>query len=1011
MTEQALDRKPIDMKALRDQLRQSLQSFAGSGGFLPLQERGSSTAHGRGHWKPQKSSRAPRLLLILVTGVLTTFFSYGQGAVNFVNYFSAANRPPPPLTAPVWGLGIGSGFYLAGDYVAACFAGPVGTSGADIVTYGSLGVVRSWGTGMFAGQDNGGDVLQPFRTGTGAGYWSPCKVTFPGLDIASYANIQVRVWRVAMGPDWRSAWAAWLAHPRDTNYLLGVSSVIDFQLVDPNYHSPLPDQPFPNLFQGTPPLSSFAAVMFAGDPAITQSPTNLTVAEGSSAAFSAAVQLADGCQWYCDDRIVTNGEPISGATSTNLFIASVRPADAGFYWLVATNCFGRSVTSAPPALLTVRPAWGVAQIAVSPANTNFGPVLLGSYAEASLVVTNQGSMMLSNGAATVGAPFSIILGGTFNLPGYGSTNVVVRFTPGSAGGFSNNVVFTTANAGGSTNGVAGTATPALTLGQALNAPLWSWTTGGDASWIPQTNVTHDGASAAQSGLISNSQISWLQSSVTGPGILTFWWKVSSELGFDYLEFYVNGSEQAYISGAENWQQRSFPLGSGTNRLRWRYTKDDSDVYATGQDRGWVDEVSFMCADDPTITQSPTNLTVAEGSSAAFSAVVQHADGCQWYCDDRIVTDGGTISGATSTNLFIASVRLADAGFYRLVATNCFGRSVTSAPPAQLTVVPAWGVALRPSEVRFHAAGGTTNITVTARADYAWSVVNGIPWIGVLSGSNGLGNGILSLTAGANPTPSRRSGTIGVGDFAELAYGDGGSQFLGFETTLGEGMALRFTPTAYPFYLESISVYLAYFPGATPNVDPTAGLGLRVLAEGQAGPGDVIADGIEIRAPSIATNGGVWAEANLDDRSIVVTNGDFYAEAVWIVSGSPTVGLDNSPPGEGRTWVYESGRWALLPLLYPDHPDLQLMVRARGTAGTPPQKLVVTQEMAPSFTLQRHSDAIDLTLHGESGRPYWMLSSTNLVTWTTNWALTPVEGWIQTNLPMTDSKLFYRAMSQ
>jgi PKD repeat protein len=41
------------------------------------------------------------------------------------------------------------------------------------------------------------------------------------------------------------------------------------------------------------------------------------------------------------------------------------------------------------------------------------------------------------------------------LAGFGTTNVVVRFAPGSAGNFSNYVAFTTGNAGNSTNAVTG----------------------------------------------------------------------------------------------------------------------------------------------------------------------------------------------------------------------------------------------------------------------------------------------------------------------------------------------------------------------------------------------------------------------------------------------------------------------------------------------------------------------------------------------------------------------------
>ena len=110
-------------------------------------------------------------------------------------------------------------------------------------------------------------------------------------------------------------------------------------------------------------------------------------------------------------------------------------------------------------------------------------------------------------------------------------------------------------------------------------------------WTPQTANTHDGVDAAASGAISHGQESWLQTSVVGPGTLTFWWKVSSESSFDYLEFYINGTRQnGRIAGEVDWQQQIFTIPAGTATLRWRYMKDGSDTY--GQDRGWLDQVTF-----------------------------------------------------------------------------------------------------------------------------------------------------------------------------------------------------------------------------------------------------------------------------------------------------------------------------------------------------------------------------------------------------------------------------------
>src|SRR5260370_32783323 len=70
-------------------------------------------------------------------------------------------------------------------------------------------------------------------------------------------------------------------------------------------------------------------------------------------------------------------------------------------------------------------------------------------------LTNLGGAAITNGLATVGAgPFSVLAGTPFNLPGLGSTNLVVRFSPISEGSFSNVVTFSS-NGGNSTNTVIG----------------------------------------------------------------------------------------------------------------------------------------------------------------------------------------------------------------------------------------------------------------------------------------------------------------------------------------------------------------------------------------------------------------------------------------------------------------------------------------------------------------------------------------------------------------------------
>ncbi len=129
---------------------------------------------------------------------------------------------------------------------------------------------------------------------------------------------------------------------------------------------------------------------------------------------------------------------------------------------------------------------------------------------------------------------------------------------------------------------------------AVNAPSLPFTTGGDINWIGQTVISHDGADAARSGPIGAGQNSWMQTTVTGPGSVLYWWKVSSEPGGDLLSFVVNGTVQEQLSGNVDWKLRARFLGAGTHTLQWLYTKNGSGT--AGADAAWVDQVQWLpCA--------------------------------------------------------------------------------------------------------------------------------------------------------------------------------------------------------------------------------------------------------------------------------------------------------------------------------------------------------------------------------------------------------------------------------
>ena len=112
-------------------------------------------------------------------------------------------------------------------------------------------------------------------------------------------------------------------------------------------------------------------------------------------------------------------------------------------------------------------------------------------------------------------------------------------------------------------------------------------TGGPSPWVGQASEHHDGVDAAQSGPLAKKQRNWLKISVTGPKIITFWWKTSSKTGGE-LRCYVDARRMATRSGNTGWQQRSILIGRGTHDVKWMFIRDASG--SAGMNASFLDQV-------------------------------------------------------------------------------------------------------------------------------------------------------------------------------------------------------------------------------------------------------------------------------------------------------------------------------------------------------------------------------------------------------------------------------------
>lgn len=181
-----------------------------------------------------------------------------------------------------------------------------------------------------------------------------------------------------------------------------------------------------------------------------------------------------------------------------------------------------------------------------------------------------------------------------------------------------NSVFNIAGAPGATFTVVNNGNlPTGDLADACDATQYLWTTSGDEEWFFQSATTHDGIDAARSGPIGTDGSSQMELSVTGPGTLTFWWKVDSETFADVLSVYTPGSgDSDSVSGNVGWTQVTLDIAPGPQTVVWTYSKDSSG--SSGEDAGWVDQVYFAADTDaevPTLQYidiAPDPASVASG---------------------------------------------------------------------------------------------------------------------------------------------------------------------------------------------------------------------------------------------------------------------------------------------------------------------------------------------------------------------------------------------------------------
>ena len=225
-------------------------------------------------------------------------------------------------------------------------------------------------------------------------------------------------------------------------------------------------------------------------------------------------------------------------------------------------------------------------------------------------------------------------------------------------------------------------------------PNVGWTQGGNTAWSVQaasasvTNTVFGGTYFAQSGAIDHNQTSELQV-LRGmrAGMASFSYKLSTESGFDFFEFSLNGTNLLRESGITDWKNFSFEVPAGSNTVRWVYRRDQAN--GDGMNAAFIDNVDLpllSAVDTNVLISLNTNaLRFAVGSTNTFTIMSNVVGGSTvfgFFSNSVFVPISSTAPTFSTTNVAIRQFQLRVEGqtnqLYRIQASDDLGNWVTLA---------------------------------------------------------------------------------------------------------------------------------------------------------------------------------------------------------------------------------------------------------------------------------------------------------------------------------------------
>lgn len=156
----------------------------------------------------------------------------------------------------------------------------------------------------------------------------------------------------------------------------------------------------------------------------------------------------------------------------------------------------------------------------------------------------------------------------------------------------------------------------------------AWKTSGKRPWSINNFRVYEGRYSLRSGYIESEDTSrfFITLELIADDSISFYRKVSSELNYDFLSFYIDAFKAGQWSGEKDWSRVSFPLTAGRHTLKWEYTKDIG--LSVASDAAWIDYIQFPVQQRTTV-EAGADAIICEGNTFRPEALATNYITLEW----------------------------------------------------------------------------------------------------------------------------------------------------------------------------------------------------------------------------------------------------------------------------------------------------------------------------------------------------------------------------------------------